>query len=243
MFVVFIPVWAFLFFPALMALRGETQGFLRAVGTLSWGLMMTVFTLSHMAMLLVAGDAVNPVAGGLGLLFFLVMLTQFNDVAQFTTVFATDVAYAGYGGMRGGDGTGTLSLSGVAGSVTEAYLYWQGPTNTDDTSANATVSFAGSSVTGSHIGTSDSNCWSFDNSQAYRADVTSLVSGNGDYALADMIKPGTADISGASLIVFYDDGDASNNRDVVLFDGKSVDEVVAEWMKANEPRWKGWIGQ
>ena len=46
--------------------------------------MMTVFTLSHMAMLLVAGDAVNPVAGGLGLLFFLVMLTQFNDVAQFT---------------------------------------------------------------------------------------------------------------------------------------------------------------
>jgi phosphatidate cytidylyltransferase len=84
MFIVFIPVWAFLFFPALMALRGETQGFLRAVGTLSWGLMMTVFTLSHMAFLLVAGDAVNPVAGGLGLLFFLVMLTQFNDVAQFT---------------------------------------------------------------------------------------------------------------------------------------------------------------
>ena len=84
MFIVFIPVWTFLFFPALMALRGETQGFLRAVGTLSWGLMMTVFTLSHMAFLLVAGDAVNPVAGGLGLLFFLVMLTQFNDVAQFT---------------------------------------------------------------------------------------------------------------------------------------------------------------
>ena len=33
---VFIPVWTFLFFPALMALRGETLGFLRAVGTLSW---------------------------------------------------------------------------------------------------------------------------------------------------------------------------------------------------------------
>jgi phosphatidate cytidylyltransferase len=84
MFVVFVPVWMFLFFPALMALRGETSGFLRAVGTLSWGLMMTVFTLSHMAMLLVSGDAENPVAGGLGLLFFLVMLTQFNDVGQFT---------------------------------------------------------------------------------------------------------------------------------------------------------------
>jgi phosphatidate cytidylyltransferase len=84
MFIVFIPVWMFLFFPALMALRGETEGFLRAVGTLSWGLMMTVFTLSHMALLLVSGDAASPVAGGVGLLLFLVVLTQFNDVAQYT---------------------------------------------------------------------------------------------------------------------------------------------------------------
>ncbi|MGI8723938.1 MAG: phosphatidate cytidylyltransferase [Methyloceanibacter sp.] len=84
MFIVFIPVWMYLFFPALMALRGETEGFLRAVGTLSWGLMMTVFTLSHMAMLLVSGDVENKVAAGVGLLLFLVVLTQFNDVAQYT---------------------------------------------------------------------------------------------------------------------------------------------------------------
>jgi phosphatidate cytidylyltransferase len=83
MFIVFVPVWIYLFFPALMALRGQTQGFLRAVGTLSWGLMMTVYTLSHMAWLLVSGDRVSPVAGGVGLLFFLVVLTQFNDVAQY----------------------------------------------------------------------------------------------------------------------------------------------------------------
>ncbi len=83
MFIVFVPVWMFLFFPALMALRGNTQNFLRAVGTLSWGLMLTVFCLSHMAMLLVSGDAHNAVAGGVGLLFFLVVLTQFNDVAQY----------------------------------------------------------------------------------------------------------------------------------------------------------------
>ena len=84
MFLVFVPVWLFLFFPALMALRGETRGFLSAVGTLSWGLMLTVFCLSHMAMLLVSGEVHNPVAGGVGLLFFLVVLTQFNDVAQYT---------------------------------------------------------------------------------------------------------------------------------------------------------------
>ena len=84
MFIVFVPVWCFLFFPALMALRGDTQNYLRAVGTLSWGLMMTVFALSHVAMLLVSGDVPNTVAGGIGLLFFLVVLAQFNDVAQYT---------------------------------------------------------------------------------------------------------------------------------------------------------------
>lgn len=83
MFLVFVPVWMFLFFPALMALTGETQNFLRAVGTLSWGLMLTVFCLSHLAMLLVSGEVHNPVAGGVGLLFFVVVLAQFNDVAQY----------------------------------------------------------------------------------------------------------------------------------------------------------------
>jgi phosphatidate cytidylyltransferase len=83
MFVVFIPVWMFLFLPLVMALQGETKGYLTAVGTLGWGLMMTVFNLSHMGYLLVSGNAVNPQAGGAGLLFFLLFLTQFNDVAQY----------------------------------------------------------------------------------------------------------------------------------------------------------------
>lgn len=83
MFIVFIPVWMFLVFAALMTLKGETSGYLRAVGTLTWGVMLTVFALSHLAFLLVAGDHANPVAGGVGLLFFLVILTQFNDVAQY----------------------------------------------------------------------------------------------------------------------------------------------------------------
>ncbi|GJL95947.1 MAG: phosphatidate cytidylyltransferase [Hyphococcus sp.] len=83
LFLTFIPVWMFLFFPMAMTLAGKTEGFLRAVGTLSWGMMITVFALSHTAMLLAAGDSAGP-AGGAGLLLFLVALTQFNDVAQFT---------------------------------------------------------------------------------------------------------------------------------------------------------------
>lgn len=82
LFMVFIPVWMFLFMPARITLAGHTEGFLRAVGTLSWGLMITVFSLSHTAMLLSFGTKLGY---GAGPLLFLVALTEFNDVAQFTT--------------------------------------------------------------------------------------------------------------------------------------------------------------
>lgn len=84
LFLTFIPVWMFLFFPMAMTIAGKTEGFLRAVGTLSWGMMITVFALSHTAMLLAAPPEIAGPAGGAGLLLFLVALTQFNDVAQFT---------------------------------------------------------------------------------------------------------------------------------------------------------------
>jgi phosphatidate cytidylyltransferase len=83
MFIVFIPVYAFLLLPMRMVLIGETSGFLRAAGTLHWGLMATVFAVSHVAFLLVLPPAVNPHGGGPGLVLYLVFLTQFNDVAQY----------------------------------------------------------------------------------------------------------------------------------------------------------------
>ncbi|WP_395017269.1 phosphatidate cytidylyltransferase [Dongia sp.] len=83
MFIIFIPVYAFLLLPARMVLIGETEGFIRAAGTLHWGLMTTVFSLSHMAYLLALPAAVNPAGGSDGLLLYLLLLTQLNDVAQY----------------------------------------------------------------------------------------------------------------------------------------------------------------
>ncbi|HHI76213.1 MAG TPA: phosphatidate cytidylyltransferase, partial [Gammaproteobacteria bacterium] len=83
MFIIFIPVFMFLFLPLRMILIGETKSFLRAVGTLHWGLMTMVFSISHVAFLLVLPAAGNPVAGGAGLVLYLVFLTQFNDVSQY----------------------------------------------------------------------------------------------------------------------------------------------------------------
>ena len=83
MFIIFIPVYMFLFLQLGMILKGETRGFLKAIGTLHWGLMTTVFSLSHAANILALPDAVNPVANSAALLLFLVFLTQFNDVMQY----------------------------------------------------------------------------------------------------------------------------------------------------------------
>jgi phosphatidate cytidylyltransferase len=83
MFIVFIPVYVFLLLPLRMVIIGETKEFLRAAGTLHWGIMTLVFGISHIAYLLVLPEANNPNAGGPGLVLFLVFLTQFNDVAQY----------------------------------------------------------------------------------------------------------------------------------------------------------------
>ncbi len=83
MFIIFIPVYMFLLLPVRMVLKGETEGFLKAAGTLHWGLMTTVFSLSHMAYLLVLSGDQSPVVNGAGLVLFLVCLTELNDVAQY----------------------------------------------------------------------------------------------------------------------------------------------------------------
>lgn len=85
MFIIFIPVYFFLLLPLRMVIAGEPKGFLRAAGTLHWGLMATVFSISHVAYLLVLparAGAHGPVHGEL-LVFYLLVLSQLNDVAQF----------------------------------------------------------------------------------------------------------------------------------------------------------------
>lgn len=83
MFIIFIPVYMFLFTPFRLLLVQKTDGFLKSVGTIQWGLMITVFALSHMAYLLVLSNPLFPFISGAGLLLYLVFLTQFNDVAQY----------------------------------------------------------------------------------------------------------------------------------------------------------------
>lgn len=144
-----------------------------------------------------------------------------NDVAHLETIYNTDYAVGAVGGLRDST-TAMIGLSGISGTVNEAYLYWHGPMNPTNPLANATIELNHKLVTGVNIGYSDDNCWGFNNSQAYRADVTSLVriERNGTYFLANYVKDGTnINANGASLLVFFNDNNPNNDRDIVLFDG------------------------
>ncbi|WP_197091725.1 MULTISPECIES: phosphatidate cytidylyltransferase [Serratia] len=81
MFIVFIPVYVFLFLPARMVIAGDTQGFLSTAAQLHWSLMTTVFAFSHVACLLVL--PADGLQTGALLVLFLVGLTEFNDIAQY----------------------------------------------------------------------------------------------------------------------------------------------------------------
>lgn len=83
MFIIFVPVWCFLILPMRMVMAGETQGFLRAAGTLHWGLMTTVYFVGHLAYMLALPSEGNPVAGGVGFLLYAMLLTQGSDVFQY----------------------------------------------------------------------------------------------------------------------------------------------------------------
>ncbi|MGI9947009.1 phosphatidate cytidylyltransferase [Vibrio hyugaensis] len=82
MYIIFIPVYMFLYLPMVAVIIGDTKGFIRSAGIIHWALMLTVFCVSHMAYLLVLPSK-NPSAGSMGMLLFLLVSTQFNDVCQY----------------------------------------------------------------------------------------------------------------------------------------------------------------
>lgn len=83
MFIIFIPVYMFLFLPMRLVMAQDPSGFLSSSSKVQWGLMAFVFGLSHMAYLLVMPQVPGSTANGQSLLFFLVLLTELNDVFQY----------------------------------------------------------------------------------------------------------------------------------------------------------------
>lgn len=74
-FVVFIPVFMFLYLPVTGSFQKESESTLMSAAALHWIMMTVVFCLSHAAFLVIY-------PGGHGLLFFVVLLTEVADAAR-----------------------------------------------------------------------------------------------------------------------------------------------------------------
>jgi len=79
---VFIPVYVFLLLATMAALRQDTHNFMGRVAETQWGLMISVFSLSHVPALL--GLKIPGYEGrNLLLIAFLVLVVQSSDVLQY----------------------------------------------------------------------------------------------------------------------------------------------------------------
>lgn len=145
-----------------------------------------------------------------------------TTLTEFTRLLvAGDYVAAGVG-LRG-QTSGNIVISGIpeGATVALALLYW-GMLDTGESESLNDLNFNGMGIQGTSIGTGPDPCWSVPTgSFAYRADVTSLVSGNGTYQLTGIASGGNILAEGASLVVVYKQF-GERFREVVILDGDVV---------------------
>ncbi len=79
-FLVFIPVAMMLLLPFRSLIEDQSEESLKTFSQLHWALMLTVFSLSHISYLM----SLSPNSDeSQGMIFFLILITQLNDVSQF----------------------------------------------------------------------------------------------------------------------------------------------------------------
>ena len=87
MFVLLIPLYAFLFIPMRNVLAGDCEHFLERTAKIQWGITSCIYCISYTPMLLklacnFGDDVVAPTANA-RLLWFLVMVVEMSDVFQY----------------------------------------------------------------------------------------------------------------------------------------------------------------
>jgi phosphatidate cytidylyltransferase len=125
LFVMCIPVYGFLLLPAVAALQGDTTAFLERTTKVQWGLMLTVYCLSHAPALMLL-NIPGYEGQNLLLLFYLLLVVQLSDVLQYVfgklfgrTALAPQVSPSKtVEGLVGG---------GLAATAVGAALWWATP--------------------------------------------------------------------------------------------------------------------
>ncbi len=84
MFIIFIPVIMFITLNMRSVAQGDVKGITASLGIIHWSSMLTIFSMSHVAYMLALPETPGYLAGNGGMVLWLVLITELNDVFQFT---------------------------------------------------------------------------------------------------------------------------------------------------------------
>lgn len=82
LFSIFIPVYGFLLLPSLSALTQDAEHFLERSAKIQWGIMVTIYCISHVPALLLL-DIPGYAGQNALLLFYMLLVVQMSDVLQY----------------------------------------------------------------------------------------------------------------------------------------------------------------
>lgn len=125
-------------------------------------------------------------------------------------------------------GTGNPSVFNITGipacaTILKAYL-WAG---TSGNGAAMTIDITNPAGTTQSfpmtiVGSGPDKCWGYSGSKTYRADVTNIISGNGNYSMTGFLTGYPNDVDGATLMIIYQDPQATYQGHIILHDGTVV---------------------
>jgi len=78
-----VPIAALAALGAVVTLRGTAQDFLASSALVIWGVLVAIVALGHLALIVSIPASLGYIAGGPGLLLFLVFVCQIGDVVQY----------------------------------------------------------------------------------------------------------------------------------------------------------------
>jgi len=82
LFTILIPVYAFLLMPCISVLAQDTECFLERAAKIQWGVMISIYCISHAPALLLL-DIPNFTGQNALLLFYFMLIVQLSDVLQY----------------------------------------------------------------------------------------------------------------------------------------------------------------
>lgn len=82
LFSIFIPVYGFLLLPSLSVLADDPEHFLERCAKIQWGIMVTIYCISHVPALLLL-DIPGYAGQNALLLFYMLLVVQVSDVLQY----------------------------------------------------------------------------------------------------------------------------------------------------------------